>query len=167
MTATKGNYILRAASAGLITGTICGAAVFVSANSSASTSEVLVSTSQTGEHVDREDTKGLLDQWFMETAFHSSPSIILKSEAYRSAVEMRGSAIVEDLLSMIDDAPYHCILALSQHVKPWPFSDEESADLEVLCKKLKLWGQERDGGHGFDGLGEQLSEFETYSVEAN
>lgn len=102
-----------------------------------------VSTSSVSKASSQGKTDALrqLELWVEETAFFSSPTSILESERYVRAREQFGHGIVQQLLNLIDEEPYHAVVALGDIVQPPPFSKSNLESISALANAWKQWGQ--------------------------
>jgi hypothetical protein len=81
----------------------------------------------------------LLEQWVDQTAFQSSPTIILGSQCLSEAKRLRGDKLVIDLLELLDRHPYHAVLGLSELVSPLPFGEELAGNVYGQVEAWKEW----------------------------
>lgn len=104
----------------------------------------------------------LIDRWIEDTAFHSSPTIILQSRHFLQAKEMYAPGLIERLFQILDVHPYHAILGLGELVSPLPFGKELAGDLAGIVSAWKEWGRDGQLRLGSSGM---VSKFAVDAVE--
>lgn len=103
----------------------------------------------------------LVAHWLDETAFHSSPTLILRSEYFQRSKALGNELLIDQLLPLLGNHPYHAIIALGDLVEPLPFGEELAGDLDGQVKAWKDWASEqRSEGSNT----EMVSEFDYHGV---